>query len=387
MKKLLLSLAALAMIAVGCEKNEGFDKELQSSLKSVTLKIENSVYGTKTNGETPAGTQSPCATTTDLKVWFADNSGIILEERALSKAEFVNGSYLFHQVSEQVSNIAVGRYEDGDVTPVGSTIQDIIDLAKDPAAGGATTPNMKRPVDEIILSSDQVALVKTEETCEEEVNGVKVEVPVYAATVTVKPRLARLEISKIQCSDLGALNEDADEDTYGFDELTLTGFTFGQNKLTAINNVVLKGQYAVKGDDGAWSVLADDATPENSVAPDNDNVWSWNLKDNQAWEQMTLGVVGDAKDWTVNNGTTSLVINSLSGEAGTSNNAYDHAEGCACGFDENGKLTNYLANHIYNMEIVFSESHLQPRNTAICVNVTVKIADWVVIQVTPNFGN
>ncbi|MBR4094524.1 MAG: hypothetical protein IKK23_03875 [Bacteroidales bacterium] len=386
MKKLLLSLAALAMIAVGCEKNEGFDKELQSNLKSVTLKIENSVYGTKTNGETPAGTQSPCATAADLKVWFADNSGIILEERKLSAAEFVNGSYLFHQVSEQVSNIAVGRYEDGDVTPVGSTVASIIDLAEDPAAG-ATTPNMKRPVDEIILSSDQVALVKTEETCEEEVNGVKVEVPVYAATVTVKPRLARLEISKIQCSDLGALNEDADEDTYGFDELTLTGFTFGQNKLTAINNVVLKGQYAVKGDDGSWSVLADDATPENSVAPDNNNVWSWNLKDNQAWEQMTLGVVGDAKDWTVNNGTTSLVINSLSGEAGTSNNAYDHAEGCACGFDEDGKLTNYLANHIYNMEIVFSESHLQPRNTAICVNVTVQIADWVVIQVTPNFGN
>lgn len=205
MKKLLLSLAALAMIAVGCEKNEGFDKELQSNLKSVTLKIENSVYGTKTNGETPAGTQSPCATAADLKVWFADNSGIILEERKLSAAEFVNGSYLFHQVSEQVSNIAVGRYEDGDVTPVGSTVASIIDLAEDPAAG-ATTPNMKRPVDEIILSSDQVALVKTEETCEEEVNGVKVEVPVYAATVTVKPRLARLEISKIQCSDLGALN-------------------------------------------------------------------------------------------------------------------------------------------------------------------------------------
>lgn len=385
MKKLLLSLAALAMIAVGCEKNEGFDKELQSNLKSVTLKIENSVYGTKTNGETPAGTQSPCATTTDLKVWFADNSGIILEERTLPAAE-EDGSYLFHRVSEQVSNIAVGRYEDGDVTPVGSTVASIIDLAEDPAAG-ATTPNMKRPVDEIILSSDQVALVKTEETCEEEVNGVKVEVPVYAATVTVKPRLARLEISKIQCKDLGALNEDADEDTYGFDELTLTGFTFGQNTLSAINNVVLKGQYAVKGADGAWSVLADDATPENSVAPANNNVWSWNLADNQAWEQMTLGVVGDAKDWTVNNGTTSLVINSLSGKAGTSNNAYDHAEGCACGFNEDGKLTNYLANHIYNMEIVFGEGDLQPRNTAICVNVTVQIADWVVIQVTPNFGN
>lgn len=379
MKKLFIAAMALATI-VSCSKDDG-DAVLTSSKKSVSIKIENAGVATRNGGDTNEGTVKACAVAGELKVWLADGSGIILEERNLTENQPLNdGSYIFHQVSEQVQNIAVGRYEAGDVTAVGSTIASIIELAKNPESG-ANTKNIARSIDDIILSSDMVKLEDSGETCTETVGDTTYEVPIYAAEVTVTPRLSRVEITKIQCNKLGDVNKDSDETTYGFDELTLNSFTFGNNTLSAINNTVLSGSYAAKGADGKWAEVTGD--PANSVEPEN-GAWSWNLMGGQAFETMTLSVTGDAKDWIVNDGTTTLTINSLKGngdiEAGT------HAEDCKCGFGEDGLLDNYLANHIYNMEIVFTENDLDPRNEAICVNVTVKLADWVVVPVTPNFG-
>ena len=380
MKKLFICAMALAAF-VSCSKDNTADVVLTSNQKSVAIKIANAVSATRNGGDTAAGTVKKAATPDELKVWFADGSGIILEERALTQNPVgEDGSYMFHKVSEQVQNIAVGRYEAGDVTAVGSTIADIIALASNPEAG-ATTKNIARPIEDIILSSDMVKLVKGNQVCEETVNGVTVEVPVYEADVTVTPRLSRVEISLIQCDDLGYLNTAAegDESTYGFDELKINSFTFGDNTLSAINNAVLSGSYAKKDAEGNWVAVTGDAA--NSVAPQNE-VWSWNFEDGQAFETMVLDMTGDAKDWTVNDGHTTLTISSLS--AGTPD-AGTHAEDCDCGI-KNGLVETYKANHIYNMEIVFGEGDLDPRNTAICVNVTVTVAEWVVVPVTPNFN-
>ena len=382
MKKLFIAAMALATI-VSCSKDDAGDAVLTSKQKSVSIKIANAVSATRNGGDTAAGSVKKAATPTELKVWFADGSGIILEERELTENNpEADGSYMFHQVSEQVQYIAVGRYETGDVTAKGSNIADIIALASDPEAG-ATTKNIARPIETIILSSDMVKLEKGDQVCEETVNGVTVEVPVYEADVTVTPRLSRVEISKIQCNDLGYLNTDAegDESTYGFDELKINSFTFGNNTLSAINKVVLSGSYAKKDTEGNWVAVTGEAA--NSVVPTKE-VWSWSLKDGQEFQNMVLDMNGDAKDWTVNDGHTTLTINSLS--AGTPD-AGSHAEDCDCGINEDGLVETYKANHIYNMEIVFGEKNLDPRNTAICVNVTVTVAEWVVVPVEPNFAN
>ena len=377
MKKLFIAAMALATI-VSCSKDDG-DAVLTSGLKSVSIKIENAATATRNGGDTEQGSNTACAVASDLVIWFADGSGNILEERSLGNpVDGTTNEYMFHRVSEQVQNIAVGRYEDKDVTPVGSTIASIIALAEDPQAGNGVK-NIARPVSEIILSSDMVKLEKGTQTCTETVNGVTVNVPVYEASVTVAPRLSRVEILKIQCDDLGALNEDGNEDSYGFDELTLNSFTFGNNTLSAINNTVLSGSYAAKGADGKWAEVTGE--PANSVEPEF-GAWSWNLEDGQAFEIMELSVTGDAKDWIVNNGDTKLVINSLS--AGTPQPG-THDPDCTCGIVD-GKVATYEANHIYKMNIIFGEGDLEPRNTAICVNVTVDIVDWVVVPVTPNFG-
>ena len=378
MKKLFIAAMALATI-VSCSKDDG-DAVLTSGLKSVSIKIENAATATRNGGDTAEGSNTACAVASDLVVWFADGSGNILQEFQLGNpVTGTTNEYMFHRVSEQVQNIAVGRYEDKDVTPVGSTIASIIALAEDPQAGNGVK-NIARPISEIILSSDMVKLQPNGETCTDTtIDGKTYESPIYEANVTVAPRLSRVEILKIQCDDLGALNEDDDEESYGFDELTLNSFVFGDNTLTAINGTVLSGSYAAKGADGKWAEVTGD--PANSVEPEK-GAWSWNLEDGQAFETMELYVTGDAKDWIVNNGDTKLVINSLS--AGTPKPG-THATDCTCGIVD-GKVATYEANHIYKMNIIFGEGDMEPRNAAICVNVTVDIVDWVVVPVTPNFG-
>ena len=86
MKKLLLSLAALAMIAVGCEKNEG-PNVIESNKKSVDITIVNGVQATKAVAEvtpTPVGgagaiqdreDKQAAASTKELTVLFANAAG------------------------------------------------------------------------------------------------------------------------------------------------------------------------------------------------------------------------------------------------------------------------------------------------------------------------
>ncbi|MEE1103871.1 MAG: hypothetical protein U0L21_06945, partial [Alistipes sp.] len=47
----------------------------------------------------------------------------------------------------------------------------------------------------------------------------------------------------------------------------------------------------------------------------------------------------------------------------------------------------FEAGKIYQIAIPFKESNLDKSNEAICVNVTVKVANWVVVPLTPVFGN
>ena len=55
------------------------------------------------------------------------------------------------------------------------------------------------------------------------------------------------------------------------------------------------------------------------------------------------------------------------------------------GFD-NVETKKFEPGKIYRLAINFGENNLDASNEAICVEVEVKVAEWVVVPVTPVFG-
>ena len=80
-------------------------------------------------------------------------------------------------------------------------------------------------------------------------------------------------------------------------------------------------------------------------------------------DTMKIDMVASAYDYTVVNTGKNLTI----------------------GFD-NVEKKEFEPGKIYRLAITFGEDNLDKSNEAICVNVEVKIADWVVVPVQPVFG-
>ena len=64
--------------------------------------------------------------------------------------------------------------------------------------------------------------------------------------------------------------------------------------------------------------------------------------------------------------------------------ANNNTKTLSIGFDG---ITSFEPGKIYRMDVHFGENNLDESNEAICVEVEVEIANWVVVEVTPVFGN
>jgi hypothetical protein len=185
--------------------------------------------------------------------------------------------------------------------------------------------------------------------------------------------LARVEVTRISCTDLGettfkAANgviEDGKVVTGGFDELVLGTIKFGaDDKYTYdLNDFVLKGVYE-KGN----KVDKRDLTCFEAGDDDTKYAVAWNIATKTAYplvasNAMTLDMVASAYDYTVVNTAQNLTI----------------------GFDKAG--SKFEPGKIYRVAIDFKESNLDESNEAICVEVEVVIANWVVVTVDPTFKN
>ncbi|MBQ5875655.1 MAG: hypothetical protein IIW60_07270, partial [Alistipes sp.] len=186
----------------------------------------------------------------------------------------------------------------------------------------------------------------------------------------------RVEITGITCTDLGkqtlANVTDATK-TGGYDELALTRIYFGDEDKEGskpyfynfTSSDVLKGVYAGERNKTPRTLVP--YTP--AKVNDSDSAIAWNISPNANFPStdypMVLSMEAKAYDYTVTNKTKTLTI---VGVKETSVDAF-----------ERGK--------IYRMNIPFTENNLDKTNEAICVDVTVEIANWVVINVTPNFAN
>ena len=384
----MLAIAAL----VSCSKDDTADAVLDSANKSIQIKIENVGTTRANNGDgisagnttaTTGTTMSSVVNVSELKILFANASGTILMEKALvgtavdhvtagpdlpaySYGSFTgtestddhanNGVYVFHNVPAAVTQIAVVRYEAGDINQgsvvAGTTeLNDVLEAAENEAL------NLQRELEDIVLY-DQSPLTKADPAKEcVTVGGIKYYV--YEASVTVAPKFSRLEIDKIHCTDLGYKNDDNDPATVDFDKLVLNSFTWSTYAIAEDELGELNGQY-----NGTANATVED---ENArICKPESGVWSWNIKE-QAFSKMTLNMSASATDYTVADDDVNLYITSLSAAEGS---AWDGT---------------YKTTHIYKLSIPFSQSNLADQE-GICANVTVEIVPWTVNTVTPNFG-
>ena len=401
MKKLFVAVLALAALAA-CNKEEAFNGlSVDSKNKSIEITIlnasstraaaEETVPGDVPAGDAVEGTHDAVVNDTDLKVLFADATGLVLNELQLTaQAESdvhesqtpeylpgksdTAGTYVWHNVPAAVTKIAVVRYEAGDITFAPGTLNltDYETLATDKRNEG-------REIDDVVLYGADVDGLTKGADCAT-INGV--DYYIYTANVTVAPKLARLEINNIQCYDLGDLNDDVVSDgtanfaTVGIEELTLKSFSWtgvqqgdaiGNNvaetfSITIPENTVLYGSYAEND-----NVLnKDEVADDDAFRPTKDGkVWAWNFVP-QPFAQMTLMMDALAYDYTLPV-LTDLAIKVTGLKKGET------------------AITNYEAGNIYKLNLLFSEGDIAGQE-GICVNVVVTIQDWTVNVVTPVFG-
>ena len=409
MKKLFIAAMALATM-VSCSKDHVQEPVLDSVNKSIAITIENSTKETRGNAghttEATDGTQIAVTKADDLMIFFADANDKILEYKKLVGTEddhedpgtsnplyaygdastsvgtnggVTGGDYIFHNVPAAVTKIAIARYESDDLknTPItkGTTELDVVsNLA-------TSTINEAREIDDICLYGVGTLGPKSDEKCVE-YNGVKYYV--YPVSVEVKPAIARLEIHSIGCEDLGVANDDLNEDgtpniaTFGIDELALKslgwGGTSGESYVYNIaaadfKDVVLHGTYKA----GSTTVANnnDDVKGDNiHVCPTASKVWSWNVpagtKAPSSEKKMTLGLTAKAYDYQLPQTILTLNVTGLT--------------------DNNTPVTEFAAGHIYKLDLLFDEGDIDGQE-GICVDVEVKIVNWIVKTVDPVFGN
>ena len=371
MKKLFVAVMALAAFAA-CQKDVVLVNDNET--KTITLTISNQSEDSRgLGGDTNKGATGACAEASDLVVLFAKADGTILFNDKLTstgttddthKGEGTSyikdektGSYMWHMVPADVKQIAVVRFEANDITIENGTtnISAIAALAKDEAK------NLNRELEDIVL----YGVGKLADTGKTHRVGNTL-YHVWNTEVTVEPALARFEIHKIQCTNLGDANKDTDLATYGLDELVMTSLSW--KGATEIHTAVgfphtLYGSY---NNATATNNTQPDGARSNSYAPTK-GAWSWNVLP-CTFGGLTLDMTAATYDYQITGNNYSFPLNVV---------------GLSKKVDGVDTVDNaFEAGNIYVINLIFNEQNISAQD-AICVDVTVEIKPWTVVDRTP----
>ena len=391
MKKLFIAALALASV-VACSKDDA--PVLESSKKAVEISISNYTPNTRaiTNPESSEITADgqvgtieeqavnnyAAAKSDQLVVLFANNANKVEQAFALEGLTSDNGKYTFHNINESVTQVAVVRKANatkGDNgvwsydydTDADNYVGKELETYKDAALVEYTDNRGVDGMDLFAASGQLTNPVECNVPATEHTEGYTY--MLYSAEVEVKPMLARVEVTKVSAqggeNPLGATTLAAfngDLVSGGYDELVLGTLKFGGNYTFDFDKYTLKGVY----DKG---VGEREATIFEAGDDSNKYAIAWNIATKTAFpltteNAMTIDMVASAYDYTVVNTAKNLTI----------------------GFD-NVDPQEFEAGKIYRLAIEFGEDNLDASNDAICVEVTVKVANWVVVDVDPVFGN
>ena len=333
MKKLFVAVLAIAALAA-CNKEEApiFD----SSKKSVSISIENLASETKHLTDAHDASDLVCATDATLTIVFTDGGNLIKSATLADADEHTAGTqiYTFHALPESVD----GFYVIGSKRAVLTTI---------PATEAAAEEAWK--ADQEAKEWVDIVVYGVNDTWEKQADPCTYgghEYTLYKGSVTVKPWKARVEVSAITCDDLGDKNRDDDLLSLGYETVTVTDFGLaGTTFQTLTADNVMTADPAVK-----------------SLTPAAGQVWSWNIEPGETANYLlTLNATVDAGDYY---------------EVSSPNRTITATKYQAEGAD----LAEFEGGKIYKMTIPFSESDLDDNSSLICVEATVTIVDWVVVE-------
>lgn len=380
MKKLFIAAMALATI-VSCSKDEG-DAVLTSKQKSVKITIDNIAKGTR--GETAAADDKDLAAAydTDLVFLFADAGGKVLQSRTLNdddaNASLLtkedNGTYTFHKLPENVTMIGVIANATTTPTTLADAVKAwtneknqldneykaVVAYGSPVVDGKPTALNAKGGVDLTRVQGEE-ATAPDEHTDT---------YPLYEASVRVAPYMARIEITRVACTDLGQTAND------GFSKITINSLSLagGTLKTNATADAITGEQAsraytcAVGADDNnvleeAYNVDSDEG--DKAVAAGT-KVWSWNILP-QTISNLTVDMVVEGNGYAIpsENADKTVTVVSYANEAGA--------------------INEFNSENIYRFAIDFSEKNVDAGDAYICVNVDVTIATWVIVPTTVGF--
>lgn len=399
-----MAIAAL----VSCSKEDDVQgPALDSANKTVSITIANALPSSRaayTGDETAAQGIDQVAKGTDLKVLFADKDGKILCEKSLietgttddthtniaegqyvpatsnpgdtEETPFEEGTFTWHNVPWAVTQIAVVRYEAGDITikPEETNLSAVLALATNESV------NVGREANDIVLYS--VGKL-TDSNSTHRVGDVIYHV--WKTEVTVRPALARFEISQISCTDLGTHPDTGVE--YSFDELDILSMVWTDAKKDTYAAPV-KSVENWRNAETATSMIgtlygvhtAAATAPTNctnnttrsaaTVLTPETGVWSWNIDPEQTqFASMTVDIKAYSYKYSLDNNSTPLEIIGLNTSA---NQSEDNV--------------TFEAGKVYKMALDFVEQNITDEDK-LCVQVKVTIADWAVQTVFPVFQN
>ena len=372
MKKLFVAVMALAAFAA-CQKDVVLVNDNET--KTITLTISNQSEDSRgLGGDTNKGVTGACAEASDLVVLFAKADGTILFNDKLTSTgttdnthkgegtsyikDEKSGSYMWHMVPADVKQIAVVRFETGDITIENGTtnISAVEALAKNEAK------NLDRELEDIVL----YGVGQLKDTGNTHRVGTTL-YHVWETKVVVAPALARFEIHKIQCTNLGAANADADLATYGLDELLINSLSWkgATETHTAVGFPhTLYGSY---NNESATNNTQKDAAQRSNEYTPTKGAWSWNVLP-CTFGGLTLDMTAATYDYTITDGNYSFPLTVV---------------GLSKKVDGVDTVDNaFVAGNIYVINLIFNEQNISAQD-AICVDVTVEIKPWTVVDRTP----
>lgn len=422
MKKIFIVAMALAAF-VSCSKDDGVDKVLTSKEKSVSVTIQNSVISgtravvkgsdaeftpdaigggaglTDQVGKTGADgeTETLVADLGTLQILFANQAGQVLHAMPLVNTadddihngengtnednqpnEYVPGTnsgmtvpaeggvYTFHRVPEAVTRIAVIR----DTKGLAGQALEGQTLASIQAWALEEEEARELDVQNIFLYAEGDLEPSDDECYVDEVGGVETTYYFYITTLNIEPQYTRFELVSVSCDDLGGLNTDVDGEgnpniaTVGLDELELVKFTIPLNGV-AYTKTWEAGTILYGGACADAEKCGKDKSTE--VTAGENLAWSWNMAPGKlalGTAPMVLDLNADSHHMFVNNPAKTVRVVKLNGNP-------DFAL-------DKGK--------VYRMELEFLEENIDKTDDQLCVEATVKIADWEVVLVTPEFA-
>ena len=311
MKKIFIVAMALAAF-VSCSKDDA-DTVLTSKQKSVKITIDNIAKGTR--GETAAADDKDLAAAddTDLVFLFADAGGKVLQSRTLKDDDANsslltkedNGTYTFHKLPENVTMIGVIANATTTPTTLADAVKAwtneknqldneykaVVAYGSPVVNGNPTALNAKGGVDLTRVQGEE-ATAPDEHTDT---------YPLYEASVRVAPYMARIEITRVACTDLGQTAND------GFSKITINSLSLAGGTLkTNATADAITGEQAtaytctVGTDDNnvlEEAYVADPEDGDKAVAATS-KVWSWNILP-QEISNLTVGMLVEGNGYTI----------------------------------------------------------------------------------------